>query len=626
MLESSMNKNAQESPLFARLPLDEEAFVATHPWVRHYEKGVPFSIAIPEQPLTWLLDRVSHTHPEHTAFIYSGQRLTYARFSQYADRFAGALHCLGIERGDRVAIALPNMPQYPIAFYGALRAGAVVVPTNPLYTGREMRHQLADSGARVLVMLDAFYPVVREIREQTALEHIIVTSAADFLPPVSRALYPLSQRRVKHRASALTAREMSEDHTLHRMHMLLHRHSGDSIGPLSLPEPIRSSDLAVLQYTGGTTGLSKGAMLTHRNLLANALQTRSWLPQARVGEEVMLCAAPFFHAYGMTVGMNVSILVAATMILLPRFLPKEVVKTIRRYHPTLFPGIPTMYLAIMREAAAHLEDLSSIMYCISGAAPLPAKVQADFEAITGGKLVEGYGLSEAGPVTHCNPLTDACRNGSVGLPFPGVDAAIVDQKTGEPVPPGEVGEIVVKGPNIMQGYWKHEEETKAVLVDGWLHTGDLGTTDADGYFSVVERVKDVIIASGLKVYPREIEEILLLHPAVSEVGVTGVPDPYRGQTVASFVVLKAGIEASEEMKQMLIEYCKQELAPYKVPKIMEFRRTLPKSLIGKVIRRELCGDGFAEHEPSKHDASRILEEVEGKARGGTPWENNGSLA
>lgn len=593
MFEAPMNNDSQELPLFARTSLEEEAFVTTHPWVRHYEEGVPSSIALPEQPLTWILDRVSRSYPEHTAFIYYGQRLTYARFSQDADRFASALQHLGIKKGDRVAIALPNIPQYPIAFYGALRAGAVVVPTNPLYTSREMLHQLADSGARVMVMLDALYPVVRAIRKQTALEHIIVTSAADFLPPVSRALYPLGQWRTKHRGSRLTAREVREDSSLQKMQTLLRGHSEDEIGPPPLSELIWSSDLAVLQYTGGTTGLSKGAMLTHRNLLANALQTRSWFPRARVGEEVMLCAAPFFHAYGMTVGMNVSILVAATMVLLPRFRPKEVVKAIRHYHPTLFPGIPTMYLAIMREAAAHPEDMRSITYCISGAAPLPAKVQADFETITGGKLVEGYGLSEAGPVTHCNPLTDECRNGSVGLPFPGVDAAIVDQKTGKPVPPGEVGEIVVKGPNIMQGYWKHEEETKAVLIDGWLHTGDLGTRDTDGYFSVVERMKDVIVASGLKIYPREVEEILLLHPAVSEAGVAGVPDTYRGQTVAAYVVLKAGIEASEEMKQKLIEYCKQELAPYKVPKLMEFRKDLPKSLIGKVIRRELHEEGAA---------------------------------
>jgi long-chain acyl-CoA synthetase len=285
--------------------------------------------------------------------------------------------------------------------------------------------------------------------------------------------------------------------------------------------------------------------------------------------------------------MNFSLLAAASMVLLPRFKAKEVVQAIRRYHPTLFPGVPTMYLAIMSEAGKHPEALRSIKYCISGAAPLPAQVQADFEALTGGRLVEGYGLSEASPVTHANPLTEQCRMGSIGLPLPGVEAAIVHQETGEPVPIGEVGELVVRGPNIMQGYWNRSEETSQTFRDGWMRTGDLGKMDADGYFSIVERVKDVIIASGLKVYPRELEEVLFGHPAVAEVAVAGVPDAYRGETVAAFVVLKAGREASEETRRELLHYCRQELAAYKVPTILEFRESLPKSLIGKVLRREL---------------------------------------
>jgi len=289
----------------------------------------------------------------------------------------------------------------------------------------------------------------------------------------------------------------------------------------------------------------------------------------------------------LTVGMNFAIHAAASMVLVPRFKAREVVKAIRRYHPTLFPGIPTMYLAIMREAGKHPEALRSIHYCISGAAPLPAHVQAEFEAITGGKLVEGYGLSEASPVTHCNPLTEQCRTGSIGLPLPGVEAAIVDQEMGEPVPIGEVGELVVRGPNIMQGYWNHAEETSQTFRNGWMRTGDLGKMDADGYFSIVERVKDVIIASGLKVYPREVEEVLFGHPAVAEAAVAGAADAYRGETVAAFVVLKPGMEASEETRRELLQYCRQELAAYKVPTILEFRTSLPKSLIGKVIRREL---------------------------------------
>ncbi len=557
------------------------------PWVRHYEQGVPAQLDIPDQPLTWLLDQTVSKYPGRTAIIYYGTKLSYAQLSSLANRFATGLQKLGIQKGDRVAIALPNIPQYPIAFFGALRAGAVVVPTNPLYTEREMQHQMADSGARILVMLDNFYPVVRAVRANTQLEHIILTSPADFLPPVLHTLYPISQRNVKHPEPPLTAKERHEDKTLHTMSAMGDRHTRKGLEVFNLPVQASGNELAVLQYTGGTTGLSKGAMLTHRNLLANAMQTRYWTPNALVAEEVTLCVTPFFHSYGLTVGMNLSILAAATMVLLPLFKAKDVVKTISRYRPTLMPGIPTMYLAIMREAGERTKQLSSIKYCISGAAPLPAKVRIDFETITHGKLVEGYGLSEAGPVTHCNPLNGDIRDGSIGLPLPNVDAAILDQKTGVPVPVGQEGEIAVKGPNIMQGYWKREEETANIFVNGWMRTGDIGKMDEDGYFYVLDRAKDMIIASGFNVYPREVEEILFLHPSVQEAAVIGVPDEYRGETVAAFVILKPGIEASEATRQDILNYCKHNLTPYKVPKILEFRQSLPKSLIGKVLRREL---------------------------------------
>ncbi len=561
--------------------------LSARPWIRHYEQGVPVQIDIPDQPLTWLLDQTVKRYPAHTAIIYYGTTLSYAQLSSLANRFAVGLQRLGIKKGDRVAIALPNIPQYPIAFYGALKAGAIVVPTNPLYTPREMQHQLADSGARIMVMLDDFYPVVRAVRSNTALEHVILTSPADYLPPVLRRLYPLSRRGAKYPEPRLVEKEIHEDRTLHFMSDMLRSHTRFGIELFNLPVPTSSSDLAVLQYTGGTTGLSKGAMLTHRNLLANAMQTRYWTPKAREAGEIVLCVAPFFHSYGMTVGMNLAIFAAATMVLLPRFKAKDVVKAIRRYRPTLFPGVPTMYQAIMREAGKHTEQLRSIKYCISGAAPLPAKVQQDFEAITHGRLVEGYGLSEASPVTHCNPLDGNSRQGSIGLPLPGIDAAIIDQKSGQLLPPGQIGEIVVKGPNIMQGYWNRKEETEAAFFNGWMRTGDLGKMDEDGYFYIVERAKDLIIASGFNVFPREVEEVLFQHPFVQEAAVAGVPDEYRGETVAAFIVLKPGVPASEETKQSIIDYCKQHLAAYKVPKIVEFRESLPKSIIGKVLRREL---------------------------------------
>jgi len=588
MSDSSLVKNAQtSSPPPGDTELDA-TFLQNHPWVRHYEQGVAPRLAIPDRPLTWLLDTTASRHPSHTALLYYGTKLTYAQFSGMANRFAIALQRLGVQKGDRVAIALPNIPHYPIAFYGALRAGAIVVPTNPLYTEREMQHQLADSGARVLVMLDTFYPIVRNIRQQTVLEHIIFTSASDFLPPMLQTLYPLSQRSAKNPEPHLTDKELQGDPSLHRLQSMLGSHTKGGVELFRLPVPATGNDVAVLQYTGGTTGLSKGAVLTHRNLLANAMQTRNWTPKAAEAQEVSLCVAPFFHSYGATVGMNLSIYAAATMVLVPRFKASDVVKTIRQYHPTLFPGIPTMYLALLNEVGKHTDYLGSVKYCISGAAPLPAKVQADFEHVTGGKLVEGYGLSEASPVTHCNPFTEEGRNGSIGLPLPDVDCCILDATSGEPMPIGEIGEIAVKGPNIMQGYWNRDEETKAIFTtDGWMRTGDLGRMDEEGFFYVVERKKDMIIASGFNVYPREVEEVLFEHPAIAEAAVAGVPDEYRGETVAAFVVLKQGKTPSDTLKRDILAYCKQRLTAYKVPKTLEFRTSLPKSLIGKVLRREL---------------------------------------
>jgi len=385
MSDSSINTHTHLEPHVSEQSANrDEAFVVTHPWIRHYEPGVPAHLALPDHPLTWLLDRTASRYPGRTALIYYGTRMSYAQLAHHANRFARALQSLGVNKGDRVAIALPNIPQYPMAFYGTLLAGAVVVPTNPLYTEREMQHQLADSGARVLVMLNTFYPLVRAVRKQTALDHIIITSPADFLPPVPRALYPLSQRRARSPEPHLTQKELHDDQTLHVLHTRLQSHTGDGSGVFSPLEPVQASDLAVLQYTGGTTGLPKGAMLTHRNLLANAMQTRAWILQAREGEGVMLCVAPFFHAYGLTVGMNFAVLAAASMVLVLRFKAQEVVKAIRRYHPTIFPGIPTMYLAVMREAGKHPRD--------PGVPREPAHVldrQGDTKRVTCRRLKQG---------------------------------------------------------------------------------------------------------------------------------------------------------------------------------------------------------------------------------------------
>ena len=580
---SVMHNSQAEQPTPEKYTSMKNSF----PWLSHYEPEVPARIDIPDQPLTWILDTAARRFPSQTALIYYGTRLTYARLSSLANRFAAALLRLGIQKGDRVAIALPNIPQYPIAFYGALRAGAVIVPTNPLYTGREMQHQLANAGARSIIMLDMFYPTVRSVRANTALEHIVLTSPADFLPPLLRRLYPLAQRNAKHPEPRLTEEERRRDATLHDMSRMLLSHTKGGIEVFNLPQRSSGDDLAALQYTGGTTGISKGAMLTHRNLLANALQARAWDTHAQDGKEITLCVAPFFHVYGMTIGMNLSIVTGATMVLLPQFKAREVVKAIRRYHPTQLPGIPTMYIAIMREMGKHAEALRSINVCISGASPLPKKVRMDWEALTRGRLVEGYGLSEAAPVTHCNPLNGDIRDGSVGLPLSNVEAAILDEQTGEPMPAGGVGEIAVKGPNIMRGYWNAPDETASIFVNGWMRTGDIGKMDEEGYFYVVDRSKDMILAGGFNIYPREVEEVLYHHPAVAEVAVLGVPDPYRGETVAAVIVLKPGYAPTGETRDGIIAYAKKELTPYKVPKIVEFRDSLPKTLVGKVLKREL---------------------------------------
>ncbi|GHO68645.1 long-chain-fatty-acid--CoA ligase [Ktedonobacter sp. SOSP1-52] len=589
MSDPSLINNTPEQQRFSTLTSDgREELLRERPWIRHYQEGVPALLDIPDRAVTSLLDTTASRYPSACAISYFGAKLTYAQLSHLANRFAISLQKLGIHKGDRVAIALPNIPQYPIAFFGALRAGAVVVPTNPLYTAHEMRHQMADSGARVLVMLDDYYPVVREIRKETALEHVILTSPSDYLPAVLRTLYPLSHRGTNKSGPLLSEKERRGDESLHIMSTMLESHATrGGIELFSLPQAAKGDDLALLQYTGGTTGLSKGAMLTHRNLIANAMQTRYWTTMARDAQEITLCAAPFFHAYGLTVGMNLSILIAATMVLIPRFKPDEVLDTIRRTRPTLFPGIPTMYIAILREAGKNPEYLSSIQYCISGAAPLPAKVQTDFESATRAKLVEGYGLSEAAPVTHCNPLNDNRRGGSIGLPLPEVEAAIMNIATGELLPVNEIGEIVVKGPNIMQGYWNRPEETTDIFRNGWMRTGDIGRMDEDGFFYVVDRAKDLILASGFNVYPREVEEVLFRHPSVVEAAVTAVPHEYRGETVGAFIVLKPGVAPSEETRQQIIAFCKEELTAYKVPKVVEFRKNLPKTLVGKVLRREL---------------------------------------
>jgi long-chain acyl-CoA synthetase len=546
---------------------------------------VPETVHPPAEPLSWLLDQAARRYGANVAIEYYGTRITYVQLLSLAERFARALVKLGVRQGDRVSICLPNVPQFPIAFYGALKAGAIAVPTNPLYTQPELEHQLRDAGAKVAVTLDLTYANLAAVRARTPVEQVIVTSAADYLPPVLAALYRLRETAQTRGKPHVGAKALRADPTVHQFKDVLGQtHGRQGFEVFRLPEAVSSDDVAVLQYTGGTTGVAKGAMLTHHNLLANAMQAWAWNEQPAGSKHSTLCVAPFFHVYGLTIGMNMTVLNGSTMVLLPRFSVKDTLKAIEKYSPDLFPGVPTMYLAIAREAEKRHTDLSSVKVCISGSAPLPLEVQRRFEAASGAKVVEGYGLTEASPVTHCNPVFGERRTGTIGLPMPGTDSAIVREDTWDFLPPSEQGEIVVRGPQVMRGYWNRPDETANVLRDGWLKTGDIGVMSEDGYFTIVDRAKDIIIAGGLKIFPREVDEVLYAHPKVLEAAAVGVPDEYRGETVRAFVVVKPGETLTEEE---LREYCKQNLAPYKVPKQFEFRDALPKTLVGKVLRRAL---------------------------------------
>ncbi|HEU5348999.1 MAG TPA: long-chain fatty acid--CoA ligase [Ktedonobacterales bacterium] len=564
-----------------------------HPWLSHYSPAVPAHIDVPDQPLSWLLDEAARQYGTNVAIEYYGMHCTYLRLASLADRFAHVLLQLGVKRGDRVSICLPNVPQFPIAFYGALKAGAVVVPTNPLYAPPEMEHQLKDSGARVLIMLDQFYPAFAPIQGRTPVEHVILTNVADYFAPVTALGYKLlvepREQRGKPKVDLKLFRAQPGNHVFKEILGSASGRQGFSVYPL--PEAPAPSDIAVLQYTGGTTGVAKGTMLSHRNLMANTVQAWTWNELPAGSHHVSLCVVPFFHVYGLTVAMNLSVYSGSKMVMLPRFVVKDTLKAIKKYRPDLFPGVPTMYLALAREVEKTKQDLSSIQICISGSAPLPKEVQTRFEAVSGARVVEGYGLTEASPVTHCNPVFGERRIGTIGLPLPNTESAIIDTETGAFLPPGQQGELVVRGPQVMQGYWNRPDETAHVMHEGWLRTGDIGVMSEDGYFTIVDRVKDIIIASGYKVFPRDIEEVLFQHPAVQETSVIGVPDPYRGETVRAYIVLKPGQQTTAEE---LTAYCKERLAIYKVPKQFVFRQELPKSLIGKVIRRELREQAIAE--------------------------------
>lgn len=553
---------------------------ADRPWLRFYEPGVPATLNYPRVGLPSLLDETAARYGDRPGTVFFGARLTYQTLQILATRFAGALHHLGVQPGDRVSLHLPNCPQFLVAYFGALKAGAIVVPFNPLYVEREIEHQLIDSGAEVAVTLDLIYPRLADVRPRTRLRNIVITSINEYFPPVLRVLYPLKARREGQLVRVPRARDV------HRMADLL-----DAAHPAP-PVSVEPERTAVLLYTGGTTGIPKGAILSHRNLVCNVYQSRAWFPALRQGQDTTIAVLPFFHSYGMTVAMNLAILSGLRLVLLPRFQVEAVLQAVSRQRPQHFPGVPTIYAAINSHPDVIRFDLRSITACISGAAPLPVDVQSRFEQLTGGKLVEGYGLTEASPVTHANPLSGTRKVGSIGTPLPDTDARIVDETGTRSLSPGEVGELIVQGPQVMQGYWNQPDETARALRGGWLFTGDMASMDADGFFYIVDRKKEMIITGGLNVFPREIEEVVYAHPAVLEAAAIGVPDSYKGEVVKVFVVLRQGVRATADD---ILAHCRRGLAPYKVPRAVEFRTQLPKSMIGKILRRVLVEEERAGH-------------------------------
>ena len=547
-------------------------------WFASYPEEVPHTLDIPEIPVQQILTKAYEEVPNSVGVHFMGKEITYKELYESALKFANYLRSLGVEKGDRVAVMLPNCPQAVIAYYGTMFAGGVVVQTNPLYTERELQYQMADSGAKVILVMDILYPRAMKIIKETQLENVIVTGIKDYLPFPKNLVYPFIQK--KQYGFSVKVEHSGQNHLF------------TEIMKSSKPIPIEldfdfDNDLALLQYTGGTTGFPKGVMLTHKNLISNTTMCDAWLYKAKLREETILGILPFFHVYGMTTVLILSILKQSKMVLLPKFDVEEALKTIDKQKPTLFPGAPTMYIGILNHPDLTKYDLSSIKACISGSAPLPLEVQEKFEAVTGGRLVEGYGLTETSPVTHANPIWGNRINGSIGLPWPNTDAVILRSGESEILPPGEMGEIAIKGPQVMKGYWNRPEETAMTFTDGWFLTGDLGYMDEKGYFYVVDRKKDMIIAGGYNIYPREVEEVLYEHEAIQECVVAGIPDPYRGETVKAYIVLKEGKTVTDKE---LNQFCRKSLAAYKVPRFYEFREELPKTAVGKILRRTLVDE------------------------------------
>jgi len=554
------------------------------PWLAHYDKGVPHIVEIPNEPLFHFLEESARKYPDRACTIFKGAVITFKEMNELTDRMAAALVDMGVKRGDRVGIFMPNTPQFVIAYYGILKAGGAVVATNPLYTAPEIEHQASDAGIEVMFVMTNFYKTIKKAQPKTKIKKLIVTNLKESLPPLMRLLFTLAREK---KGGFRIEGGLQEGEVW--MQDLLNKYKG-------APRPkveVDPDDTALFQYSGGTTGVSKGAVATHHNVVSNTLQLRGWFVNLEEGKEVFLMGIPLFHVYGMVAGMNLAMATGSTLVMVPNVRDlKDVMDNIAKYRCTIFPGVPALYNGINNhpDVKAHKYDLSSIKACISGSAALMRETKEQFEALTGGKVFEGYGLSEAPTGTHCNPLLGINKTGSIGMPLPNMECRIVSLDDGETdLAQGEIGELLLHGPQVMKGYHNMPTETANSLrqdKDGktWLYTGDIVRMDEDGYFYIVDRKKELIKPGGFQVWPREVEEAIASHPKVLEVGVGGIPDPNRGETVKAWVVLKPGEELSvAELKA----HCKEQLAPYKVPTHFEFRNELPKTTVGKILRREL---------------------------------------
>ena len=560
---------------------DARAVAHERPWLGHYEKGVPAEVAIPDRPLHHFLEESARRWPDQPALIYGGRKLSYQFVAGEAQRWASIMRDLGIRKGHRFLILLPNVPQAAIGLYGALMAGAVAVLVNPYCDRRVLARQLADSGADTVLTLSRFYlDIVRPLQQEGQIRNVILTNVKTYLPWLQRTIFRYRHERQEgHRLPAYEAAQVL-------WWERLMRRSPDSFQPV----PVIPDDLAALLYTGGTTGEPKGVMLSHRNLVANAIQTRAWIADLREGGERILGVVPFAHSYGLTTCLNLAFLTGSAAVLVPSFDTETILSAVRSHHPTLFPGVPSMYAALNDFPKVRDHEIASVKACISGSSPLPIEVQEGFEKLTKGRLVEGYGLTEASPVTHANPLFGERRVGTIGIPLPSTDARIVHRMSGRELKPGRIGELAIRGPQVMQGYWRRPEETEKALRGGWLHTGDLAQMSAEGYFRIINRSQDLIRAGAHQVYPRDVEEVLYEHPSILEVAAIGVPGADGRGEVRAHAVLRPGHQATAEE---IIEFCQGRLRPYQVPRRIRFREEMPRSFVGKVLRKELVDEELA---------------------------------